>query len=231
MTDGFDAKFDAKKERLIKTPPSAENERLIRELAGEVFCRAKSEGDPDTMRACLLKLRSLENMKRFCEKKCEYGEIDVSQLIESVCLCADILLSELGVSVKTQLEPVQSVCCPAAVAGAFLNLLSNAAKFGSGGEVSATVRKGGGFVYVGIENEGSLLFDRCQPRLGVRSAANSAHLHKGNLLYSSNGSRVRAVFSLSDRLHATRRFDAPVFSQLLSDEFSQVHVGLSDCRI
>lgn len=167
-------------------------------------------------------------MKRLFETQCEFGTADISQLINSVCLCADILLSDLGVSIQTELEPAEAACCPAVITDAFLNLLSNAARFGRDKTVFVSVRPQRDFVYVGLESGGKLDFDTCTPKIGVKSAANCARLHKGSLFYSAGGSSVTAAFSVSNRLRPTRKYELPVFSELLSDEFSPVHIGLAD---
>lgn len=217
-----------KLKRLTLLEPAKENEAEIRELVCSILSCCEKPADIEAKRMCLCKLRALSNEKCIAAKECDYGVLDLSELLRSVCLCADILLSGSGYKVTAELEPVLCAVCPTVIIDGFLNLISNAARFGKSREIYVLLKGCGGFASVKVINDGELQFDCCKPKKGIKAAENAARLHGGTLLYGSDRKTVTAGFSVSSRLRQSRRYDMPLFSDLLTDEFSAVHIGLSD---
>ena len=226
--------------RLLSLAETAENEREIRELVNEVFLRSAElhellckESDPfadrRTLSKCLRKLRTLNNNKESSLTACEYNCVELDRLLESVCLCADILLSECGSNVCFTAERAVVSCCPTLIIDSFLNLISNAVKFSNGGDVTARLSKRRRQCVVSVSNEGGRVLLPLKSGGGLKSVQNTATLHGGRLLFSSGKTSFSAQLAFSLDIPRGKYFEAPAFSQYLENRFSPVYVGLCDC--
>ncbi|MCM1544851.1 MAG: hypothetical protein NC110_06065 [Ruminococcus sp.] len=223
--------IESKLEQLSMLEPTSQNEAKIRSLVNEISamtnCDIDKSCDKNVLSACLLSLRALENHKCSCAKKCDYSFFDVAKFLENISLCSNILLADAGINLHFESEQAEVSCCPQVIIDAFLNLISNSVKFGSGKEIEASLTKHGNNLTVIVTNEGELDFSAISPKSGIKTAANAARLHHGRLFYSSCGKKVRAGFSIPCTLEPTIKFDVPAFSFYLEDAFSPVHVGLA----
>lgn len=236
----MEATLPQKVSRLLSLSETAENESEIRELVCEVFSRSAElhellcrESDPfadrRTLCFCLKKLRGLNNNKESALKSCEFSLVELDRLLESVCLCADILLSECGANVFFTSERAVVSCCPALIIDAFLNLISNAVKFSSDKEVRARLFAFKNQTVISVSNKSGGTPLPLKARGGLKSAVNTAFLHGGRLLFSAAPDCFSAHFALSPGSRREKRFDAPPFTEYLENRFSPVHVGLCDC--
>ena len=214
-------------EKLMQIDETEENEEQIREL---ICCVLAENRDEKIKKQCLRKLRALENEKCVCRTSCEYSYFDLSELLRSVCLCSDILLGQTGKRLCCELEPISLAACPDLIADGFLNLLSNAAKFGGDGVIEVTLRESGKQAVLSVRNRGHFDFQKAPFKRGIAAAANSAKLHSGRLFFGSCDGIVTAAMSVSLFLRPTAKRRIPLFTDLLSDEFSAVHIGLSDAE-
>ena len=218
-------------QQLSLLAPTAQNEAKIRSLVADIYSLQNKienqKSDRNVISTCLNSLRTLENNKCTCTQKCDYSFFDVAKLLENITLCSDILLADTGYNIHFESERAEASCCPQIIIDAFLNLISNSVKFGSGKSIEAELTNRNGNVTVVVTNEGSLDFSKITPKSGIKTAANAAKLHHGRLFYSSCGKKVRAGFSLPCTLEPTIKFDVPAFSFYLEDNFSPVHVGLA----
>jgi len=224
--------LETKLDELFSLEPIGKNEAKIRDLISEIsfITHEPLPGakNGEIMSRCLMTLRNLENNKCLAAKKCEYSLLDVSRLLENVSLCCDILLADVGINLKFESESAEFSCCPQLIIDAFLNLISNSAKFGSGNEIDVCVSPcKNGFTVV-VSNEGTLNFFDAMSGHGIKTAANAVKLHRGRLFYSSCNHKVKAGFSIPKGLDATIKFDVPPFSHYLEDSFSPVRIGLAE---
>ena len=226
--------------RLLSLSETAANESEIRELVSEVFLRSGElhellckESDPFADRRilsdCLKKLRTLNNNKEGALEFCDYSSVELDRLLESICLCADILLSESGANVFFTAQKTVASCCPALIIDAFLNLISNAVKFSSGGDIMSSLTKYQSQCVISVSNEGKGAILPIEAKSGLRSVQNTARLHGGRLLFSSGRGGFSAQLAFSLDIPRGKRFNAPPFSEYLENRFSPVHIGLCDC--
>lgn len=226
--------------RLLSLGETKENESEIRELLSEIFSRTgevyelfETESEPGKARQvlslCLKKLRTLNNNREGSLQNCGFLFVELDRLLENVCLCCDILLSDKNIKIYFEPEKIAASCCPSLIIDAFLNLISNAVKF-SHGDIYASLSSGARQCVISVADEAknedlSLL----RPKGGLLSVQNTARLHGGRLLFSSGESSFSASMALSLDLPRGKRYHAPPFTSLLEDRFSPVHVGLCDC--
>ena len=229
-----------KVERLLAIEETEENESEIRELVCEVFSRSAElhellcrESDPTadrrTLSCCLRKLRTLNNNKESALTCCEYSVVELDRLLESVCLCADVLLSQCGANVFFISRRAVVSCCPTLIIDAFLNLISNAVKFSGGPDIFAALTVKNRRCVISVTDEGGGAALPLTAKSGIKSVQNTARLHGGSLLFSSGLSGFSARLALSCEIHGEKPFAVPSFSSYLQNRFSPVHVGLCDC--
>lgn len=212
-------------EQLMRIEENEENEEQIREL---ICCILAENRDEKIKHQCLRKLRSLENAKCIRTQKCEYSYFGLSDLLRSIILCSDIILGQSGRRVSCELEEMSAAACPTLMIDAVLNLISNAAKFSEDGEIDVSLKEIGRQAVITVRNRGNFDFEKTQFKSGLTAAGNCARLHSGTLFLADTEGYITAAFSMSLFLRPTARMTVPMFSDFLSDEFSGVHVGLSD---
>lgn len=212
-------------EKLMKIADTEENEEQIRELVCEILSKNRGE---EIKSRCLQKLRALENEKCIRAKQCEYSYFDLSGLVRNLCICSDIILGQSGHTLHFEIEEMSLAACPQILINSLLNLLSNAAKFSEDKSITVRLTQTQRRALITVENRGELDFEKVTFKRGINAAANAARLHGGSLFLSRCGGFVTAAFSLSLFLRPTAKVQAPLFADLLTDEFSCVHVGLSD---
>lgn len=231
-----------KVDRLLSLSETQSNESEIRELLTEIFDRreelrtlvcetGESRKDGEILSRCLQKLRTLNNKKESALSKCEFSFVELDRLLEGVSLCADILLSEKDLSLFFTAQKAAVACCPALIIDAFLNLISNAVKFSDGSEIDANLSLRGRQCVISVFEKSGSDLGALKAKSGLRSVQNTAKLHGGRLLFSSEKNRFGAQMALSLELPRGKRFHAPPFSSYLENRFSPVHVGLSDCLL
>lgn len=226
--------------RLLSLDETKENESEIRDLVSEIFSRScelyeisRTEAEPkkpeQILSSCLKKLRTLSNRKESALQRCDFLFVELDRLLENVCLCSDIILSENNVKLYFEPERIAVSCCPFLIIDAFLNLISNAVKF-SCGDVYATLSSGARQCVITVRDEAQgENFSLFRPKDGILSVQNTAKLHGGRLLFSSSKNSFSASMAISTELPRGKRFHAPPFTSYLEDRFSPVHVGLCDC--
>lgn len=212
-------------DKLLLLAETEENEQEIRELVCFLLSKDRSE---KTRRLCLRKLRALENEKCLRTKKCGYTYFDFSALVQNLCICSDILFGQNGHTLRFELEEMSLAACPQIIMDGFLNLISNAAKFSEDGSLTVRLTQAGKRALLCVRNRGDFDFEKTTFQRGIRAAANAARLHGGSLFYARCGGFVTAAFSLSLFLKPTAKMPVPLFPEMLTDEFSCVHIGLSD---
>lgn len=231
-----------KVDRLLSLEAKAENESEIRELVNEIFARTDelyeltaTESDPKKGRRllslCLKKLRALNNNRESTLEKCDYCFVELDRLLESVCLCTDILLSDSEVNLSFAPEKVAVSCCPSLIVDSFMNLISNAVKYSRGKNITAALRPEKRQCVISVSDSAgeNNTLSLIKPKSGLRSVQNTARLHGGRLLFASNGSSFSAEMAISAELPRGKRYHAPPFSSYLENRFSPVYLGLCDC--
>lgn len=223
MKEDFELCFE--KLKMIK--PLPENEREIRELICSLIAVSSAEEREMVMSTGRQKIRKTENVKIKNKRSCVMKSCDLGSLLESVSRSADILLADKGKTLLFDFEKSECDSSPELIIDAFLNLISNSAKFSSDDEIYASLEERGDSKILTVENKG---FCPCCnfSGEGIRSASRTARLHGGRLFYSSGKGRVKASMSFPVMHRAKRKYEVPLFSELLTDEFSRVQIGLSD---
>lgn len=223
MEENFDFFF----EKLKSIEPTAEKEREIRELICDLLPISSAQERVKVMNIGRQKLRKTENSKYKTKRNCIMKSYDLGSLLESISRSADIILADKGKTLQFDFDKNECDSCPTLIIDAFLNLISNSAKFSSGDEIYATLRTKGDSKILTVENKG---FCPCGDFSGegIASASRTARLHGGRLFYSSGKGRVKASMSFPEAHRAKRKYDVPLFSEFLTDEFSRVQIGLSD---
>lgn len=212
-------------ESLKRIEATPEHEEEIRELACRILAKDKSE---EARSLCLQTFRNLENEKLIRLKTAGYTYFNLSELLRSLCLCSDILLGHTGLRIFCETEEISAAACPKTLATGFLNLLSNAAKFSPDGQIDVSLKEGNRQAVITVRNRGHFDFEKDSFRKGLAAAGSAARLHKGSLFIGASSGHVAAVLSLSLYLKPTGKIEVPLFPDILTDEFSCVHVGLSD---
>lgn len=212
-------------ESLKKIEATPEHEEEIRELACRILAKDKSEA---ARTLCLQTFRQLENEKLIRLKTVKYAYFDLSEFLRSLCLCSDILLGHTGLRIFCETEEISTAACPKTLATGFLNLLSNAAKFSPDGQIDVSLKEENKLAVITVRNRGHFDFEKDSFRKGLAAARSAARLHKGSLFIGASSGYVSAVLSLSLYLKPTGKIEVPQFPDILTDEFSCVHVGLSD---
>ena len=212
-------------ENLEKIEATPENEEKIRELICRILARNKTESAKSV---CQRKLRALENEKliRLTKADCSYFEL--SGFLRSICLCSDILLGHTGLRIVCDTEDISTAASPNIFAFGFLNLLSNAAKFSLDGQIEISLKEAEKQAVITVKNQGHFDFEKDGFKKGLAAAENAARLHKGSLFIGASSGCVTAAMSLSLFLIPKNKIEVPLFPELLTDEFSCVHIGLSD---
>ena len=214
-------------EKLKNISPLGENEKEIRELVCTLLPISSAEEREKVLLISRQKLRKTENAKRKTKRNCIMKAYDLGSLLESVSRSADIILADKGKTLSFDFHKEECDSCPSLIIDAFLNLISNSAKFSSGDEIYATLETKGDSKILTVENKG---FAPCGSFSGegIGSASRTARLHGGRLFYSSGRNTVKASMSFPVMHRAKRKYEVPLFSDFLADEFSQVQIGLSD---
>lgn len=227
-------------DRLLSLEESAKNEREIRELVSEVFSRSDelyeltettaSPGESERILSlCLRKLRAMNNDRISRLNDCGFLFVELDRLLESVCLCCDILLGDKGKKLHLDAEHIAVSCCPQLIIDAFLNLISNAVKF-SDGDIRCSLGSGKHQCVLTVAESGKSALLPLRPKNGLLSVQNTARLHSGRLLFSeTRGGNFSAELAISTSLPHSRRYRTPPFTGFLEDRLSAVHVGLCDC--
>lgn len=220
--------LDSKLKLLFETAVICENESKIRGLCSEIIAGAQAQENSNAVSACKKKLRLLENEKCRNEKNVQLKELDLSKLIENLSLCSDIILSDYGKKISCETEKCLVSCNPQVIINAFMNLISNCAKFGKDGFIGVSVKNANDCIVITVRNSGTIDFSKIKNG-GIAAAANTAKLHSGRLFYASKGNLVRAVFSIPQTAKkAEQKYCVPDCTAFLTDEFSPVHIGLAD---
>ena len=219
--------FDYFLEKLIKISPDEKNEKEIRELICSLLPLSSAEERERVMRLGRQKLRKTENSKKKTRRNCVMKTYDLGVLLESVSRSADIILADKGKTLEFDFEKNECDSCPGLIIDAFLNLISNSAKFSEGDGIYATLKTKGDSKILTVENEGFAFCGDFSGE-GINSASRTARLHGGRLFYSSGKGRVKASMSFPVMHRAKRKYEVPLFSEFLTDEFSRVQIGLSD---
>lgn len=212
-------------ESLKKINAAPENEEEIRELVCRILSQDKSAGAKS---ACLKKLRELENEKLIRLRKAEFSYFDLAAYIKSLCLCSDIIIGQSGRAVSCRTQEMSAAGSPNVLANGFLNLLSNAVKFSPDGKAEVSLKATEALALIFVRSRGRLDLEKCKFKRGLLSAANAAKLHAGSLFLSCAEESVTAVLSISLFLKPVKKAEVPLFPDLLTDDFSCVHIGLSD---
>lgn len=226
--------------RLLLLEPTKENENEIRALVSEIFLRscelyeiAQTKGEAEKTKMllsrCLKKLRAVNNKTEKELRECEFLFVELDRLLESVCLCTDILLSDKNKKLFFESEKIAVSCCPQLIIDAFLNLISNAVKFSSG-DIRASLSSGNRQCVITVSDAAkSEELSLIRPKDGLLSVQNTAKLHEGRLLFSSGKSSFSARMALSLELPRGKRYHAQPFTAFLENRTSPVYVGLCDC--
>lgn len=226
--------------RLLSLDETRKNESEIRELISEIFSRscelyelAENQSNPGEAKRilslCLKKLRVFNNNKEKELENCGFLFVELDRLLENVCLCSDILLSDKNIKLYFEPERIAVSCCPSLIIDAFLNLISNAVKFSSG-NIHASLSSGARQCVITVADEAKHEdLSHIKPKSGLLSVQNTARLHAGRLLFSSNENSFSAKMALSLDLPRGKRYHAPPFTSFLEDRLSPVYVGLCDC--
>ncbi|MGN0468790.1 MAG: hypothetical protein ACI4GY_08715 [Acutalibacteraceae bacterium] len=220
--------YDYRLKLLSETAVICENEEKIRNLCTDILAFADEKNRFDALSRCRKKLRLLENEKCRKAKEPHTKNLDIGKLIESVCLCCDIILASAGKSVKLSTKKIKLSCDPEIIIDAFLNLISNSAKFSYEDEIAVSVADKNGGALITVENGGRMDFDKINRRGGIAAAENVSYLHGGRLLFSQTNEKVRAFLQIAPCKKSENDYAVPDFSQFLTDDFSPVHIGLAD---
>lgn len=223
MNEDFDFLLD----KLANTNPTEANEKEIRELICSLLPLSSAEERLSVLSLGRQKLRKTENSKKKNKRSCVMKSYDLGSLLESVSRSADIILADKGKTLSFDFEKSECDSCPSLIIDAFLNLISNSAKFSKGDEIYALLETKKDSKILTVENKG---FAPCGNFAGdgIAAASRAARLHGGRLFYSSGKGRVVASMSFPSVHRAKRKYEVPIFSDFLTDEFSRVHIGLSD---
>lgn len=224
----MDNLLDEKLKQLKKIKPFLKNEELIRNLSCEIAAIAADERREEAVKTCLKKIRSLENERCVKSKECKMQKVDIGLLFENTALAADVILSSFGKNLSFTFEEGEVVCNFKLIIDAFLNLISNSAKFGKGDTVCAKLYSSNDFEYISVESKGAIDFSSLCVSKGLKACSNVANLHSGRLLLSSTKDSSMAVFSFSRSFVSFEKHEIPSFSELLSDSFSILKIGLCD---
>ncbi len=219
--------LDYKLKTLFETAVICENERKIKDLCNDIAISARGEEKQSAINECRKKLRSLENEKCRRAVSGEFREFDLAKLIENLSFCCDIVLSDIGKSVTCETEKSVVSCCPDIIIDAFLNLISNSAKFGTDDFIEVSLQNKPDNILVTVTNNGTINFDESLSG-GIAAASNIAFIHHGRLLYAAKDNLVHSCFSISKNEKAEKKYEVPDYSAFLADEFSPVQIGLSD---
>lgn len=219
--------LDYKLKLLCETAVLCENEFKIRNLCSEIVANAQDKKDHNAVNVCRKKLRCLENEKCRNAKSVQMKELDLARLIENLSLCSDIILSDMGKKVSCEAEKCTISCCPKIIINAFMNLISNCAKFGRDNFINISLRSLPDSTVITARNSGTMDFSKVKGG-GIAAASNIARLHKGRLFYASGNNSVEAALCIPQNEKAKQKYNVPDYTAFLTDEFSPVHIGLSD---
>lgn len=213
--------------RLENINPVVGNEEKLRELIFEILPLCSFEEKQQVLLLSRQKLRKLQNRKDRYRKSCGMKSCDISTLFESVTRSSDIILSDVGKSLDFSFQKCQCDICPELIIDAFLNLISNSAKFSRSSRILLSMKAENGSEVITVENEGSCSCAEFSKE-GIKTAAAIAKLHSGRLFYSSFQNRVKASMSFPVKRESKIRYEAPMFFDYLTDDFSKVQIGLAD---
>lgn len=206
------------------------NEELIRNLSCEIAALAPEKERETAVDICREKLRELENEKNRRKRSCRLKTVRLGNLFESALISADTVLTEKGKRLEFTLEDEKTVCDPELIIDAFLNLISNSARFGKGKIIRISLYKNEGFNCFSVINEGNMDFNEFLPGKGLSSCMNIARLHGGRLLFSTDGKSTCAAFSFLSQSGDYESWSSPCFTDYLEDSFSRVRIGLSTVK-
>lgn len=222
------SKLDSYLKLLNETAVIVENEDKIRSLCSDIIACAKSEKKEETVLLCRKKLRQLQNEKCLNEKsEKEFVCTDFGFLCESLCTSAGILLTDAGKNLNFSSQKVFVYCNAETIIDAVLNLISNAAKFSKGKDITATVTTVGSQAVLKVENktDGRCALDF---HTGLRAVSHAAQANGGRFVLSSGTDNAKAVLALPQKNTKENYYRAPAFSSFLENTFSPVYIGLSD---
>lgn len=230
--------LEAKLKQLEEADERGENEQRKRKLISDLLSYLEeSEGTvrefddfakmQNAQKLCLKKLRKLNNISEASAKTCSLYSCDLYELLESVSLCADILLADNDYNLRFSGERVVCSFNPEYIIDAFLNLISNGVKFSRTGEVKASLSKTENQAVIRVENE-AFFNEPLDYREGIESVRNVCFIHSGRLLFSQTKDKFSATMSLDLTLPSEDVFTPPAFSRFLADRYSPVYVGLSE---
>ncbi len=212
---------------LFETAVICENEDKIKKLCNQIADETKNKKDVSTLLFCRKKLRLLENEKCRQAKSTKPKEFELSKLIENLSICSDIILSEKGKTVFCKAQKCVCSCCPENIIDIFLNLISNAAKYGNDNFISVFLEADEKKIRLTVKNSGDFDFSSLHGG-GISAASNLVLLNRGRFFIASKKDSTEAVLSLPNLPRAKENFSVPEYTAFLSDGFSPVYVGLSD---
>lgn len=217
---------------LEETAVICENEEKIRNMCSKIMLRTDEKNHFDVLCLCRKKLRLLENEKCRTAKSCFLKKVDLQKTIENLCTGCDIVLAPFEKTVSCFSSSCVRACCDGnLIIDAFLNLISNAARFSSSQRIDVTLKTQGDCFVLGVENDGEIDFSAVKENGGLAAARAVARLHDGRLLVCKKPGGVFCAVEIPSFGKTDAVFCAPDFSSLIRDEFSAVHVGLADVEL
>ena len=225
-------------QKIINEDENSYSEQNQRQLISEIllFLEQKEEFPPefsadykkqDIVKICLQKLRQLNNKSHIRQTQCKMYTVELDKLIDEICLCSNILLSDEGVSINFKFEPQTVACSPTLIIDAFLNLISNAIKFGMKKNIDVSIKSTPCQAIINV-SDNSPEITEFDFKSGLESVQNICRLHRGRLLFSHQRDVLTASIAISKSLRGEENFVLPAFSQYLSDNYSQLYVGLAE---
>lgn len=213
--------------KLENTVPTENNEENLRQLIFEMLNMCPVNEREDFLKLARQKLRKLQNGKIKNKQETVFKSCNLGALLESVSRSVDILLSDVDMSLDFSFESCECDVAVNFIIDAFLNLISNSAKFSSGKAIYAYTKTVSNTQIIVVENSGSCPCGNFNGQ-GIKSAADIAKFHGGRLFYSSSKNTVKASMSFPCVHKSKRKYNSPLFFDYLIDDFSPVQVGLSD---
>ena len=232
-------------------PLALANEAALRAalqaLLHELLAEPRRRHDPrlqSMLVACRLRLRALQNLLAATQQAQDLAlwRCDIRSLLEDLCAAADLMLSPLGRSLRFEApeECIEAVCAPRELSWLALEMICNAVRHTQGEEIAVAMqlkrpprnRKATACV-VTIESQGSIDLARLHASTaredsGAAAMLRTAWLHQGALLWlEREGCSVAALRVPLKKSSGLPLWEPPDLVELLSDQCSQVYVGLA----